>query len=97
MASPANAVTRPSDEELKLYGPHKLMREAMVDSIPVLISYRDDHKFLGHLLWFDKHCNALLQHVREMWWSGGEIKEREIEGVFLRGDGVICVMKACAA
>jgi hypothetical protein len=33
----------------------------------VLINCRNNHKLLGRIKAFDRHCNLVLENVREMW------------------------------
>jgi small nuclear ribonucleoprotein (snRNP)-like protein len=33
----------------------------------VLINCRNNHKLLGRVKAFDRHCNMILENVKEMW------------------------------
>lgn len=64
----------------------------------VLISCRNNHKLLARVKAFDRHCNMVLENVKEMWTEkqgrqGKTVnKDRFISKMFLRGDSVILVL-----
>ena len=64
----------------------------------VLISCRNNRKLLARVKAFDRHCNMVLENVKEMWTEGGGqgkkgvSKDRFISKMFLRGDSVILVL-----
>lgn len=63
----------------------------------VLISVRNNHKLLARIKAFDRHCNMVLENVKEMWTEtqrGGKVvnRDRFISKMFLRGDSVILVL-----
>lgn len=66
----------------------------------VLISCRNNRKLLARVKAFDRHCNMVLENVKEMWTEqqgSGEKKravnkDRFISKMFLRGDGVVLVL-----
>lgn len=66
----------------------------------VLISVRNNHKLLARVKAFDRHCNMVLENVKEMWTEQqgrGQNKksvnrDRFISKMFLRGDSVILVL-----
>ena len=73
-------------------------------SSQVLINCRNNHKLLGTVKAFDRHCNMVLQNVKEMWTetpkkgkNKGKRKavnrDRFISKMFLRGDSVILVLR----
>jgi small nuclear ribonucleoprotein (snRNP)-like protein len=35
--------------------------------LQVLINCRNNHKLLGRVKAFDRHCNMILENVKEMW------------------------------
>eukprot|EP01067_Filipodium_phascolosomae_P009408 Filipodium_phascolosomae@DN8400_c0_g1_i1.p1 len=84
-------------------GPLSLLQECVRDNAQVLISCRNNRKMLARVKAFDRHCNMVLQDVREMWTelpkgSGkkkGRVqnKDRYISKLFLRGDSVILVLR----
>ncbi|CAI0559386.1 unnamed protein product [Linum tenue] len=64
----------------------------------VLINCRNNKKLLGRVRAFDRHCNMVLENVREMWTEGKKKaqpvnKDRFISKMFLRGDSVIIVLR----
>jgi small nuclear ribonucleoprotein (snRNP)-like protein len=65
---------------------------------------RNNRKLLGRVKAYDKHMNMVLENVKEMWSEGGSKgkgtkkskvvnKDRYISKLFIRGDGVILVLK----
>ena len=70
----------------------------------VLINLRNNRKLLARIKAFDRHCNMILENVKEMWTeipktgkgkkaSKPVTKERFISKMFLRGDSVILVLR----
>lgn len=68
----------------------------------MLINCRNNHKLLGRVKAFDRHCNMVLENVKEMWTEipkkgKGNRKpvnrDRFISKLFLRGDSVILVLR----
>ncbi|XP_006896083.1 PREDICTED: small nuclear ribonucleoprotein Sm D2-like [Elephantulus edwardii] len=70
----------------------------------VLINCRNNKKLLGHVKAFDRHCNMVLENVKEMWTEVPKSgkgkkkfkpvkKNRYISKMFLRGDSVIVVLR----
>nr|CAD7402336.1 unnamed protein product [Timema poppensis] len=70
----------------------------------VLINCRNNKKLLGRVKAFDRHCNMVLENVKEMWTEQPRTgkgkkkakpvnKDRFISKMFLRGDSVIIVVK----
>jgi len=72
---------------------------AAKDNTPVLVSMRNNHKLLGHVKAFDRHCNLIMTGVKEFWTEpprpGAEPvqRDRRIAKLFVRGDSVIVVVK----
>ncbi|CAN6712562.1 unnamed protein product [Malus baccata var. baccata] len=65
----------------------------------VLINCRNNRKLLGRVRAFDRHCNMVLENVREMWTEVPKTgkgkkkaqsvnKDRFMSKMFLRGDSV---------
>ncbi|KAK5008060.1 mRNA splicing protein [Elasticomyces elasticus] len=83
-------------------GPLSLLQTAVRSHTQVLISCRNNRKLLARVKAFDRHCNMVLENVKEMWTeiprlsSGGKgrpvNKDRFISKMFLRGDSVILVL-----
>jgi small nuclear ribonucleoprotein D2 len=105
-----------TDEELKhleeyefTHGPMALLSRALRTHTPVLISCRNNRKLLARVKAFDRHCNMVLEQVREMWTESASKKargkkraapqnrDRFISKMFLRGDSVILVVLPKAA
>ncbi len=40
-------------------------------NMQVLINCRNNHKLLGRVKAFDRHCNMILENVKEMWTEVG--------------------------
>ncbi|CAM9230270.1 unnamed protein product, partial [Ectocarpus fasciculatus] len=70
----------------------------------VLINCRNNHKLLARVKAFDRHCNMVLENVKEMWTETPKTgkgakrarpvsKDRYISKMFLRGDSVILVLR----
>ena len=71
----------------------------------VLINVRNNHKLLARVKAFDRHCNMVLENVKEMWTETPKTakgrkgkaqpvnKDRFISKMFLRGDSVILVLR----
>jgi small nuclear ribonucleoprotein D2 len=78
------------------------LTQSVRNQTQVLINCRNNKKLLARVKAFDRHCNMVLEGVREMWMevpkgsSGANAKsvpkERMIPKMFLRGDSVILVM-----
>ena len=73
-------------------------------NMQVLINCRNNKKLLGRVKAFDRHCNMVLENVREMWTelpkagkgkkkSKPVNKDRFISKMFLRGDSIIIVLR----
>ncbi|KAL8929094.1 MAG: hypothetical protein Q9172_000637 [Xanthocarpia lactea] len=83
-------------------GPLSILQTAVRSHTQVLISCRNNRKLLARVKAFDRHCNMVLENVKEMWTeiprtSGGKKgrpvnKDRFISKMFLRGDSVILVL-----
>lgn len=80
------------------HGPLSLINDSVVSKTPVIISLRNNHKIIARVKAFDRHCNMVLENVKELWTekrgNKAENKERFISKLFLRGDSVIVVLKA---
>ncbi|WPH01923.1 Hypothetical protein R9X50_00477700 [Acrodontium crateriforme] len=83
-------------------GPLSLLQTAVRNHTQVLISCRNNRKLLARVKAFDRHCNMVLENVKEMWTEtprnaegkkGRPVnKDRFISKMFLRGDSVILVI-----
>lgn len=79
------------------HGPLALLRTAVKSQSSVIISLRNNHKLISKVKAFDRHCNMILENVKEVWQenSNGKSQNRErfVSKMFLRGDSVIVVLK----
>lgn len=85
------------------HGPMSLLLRSMNEETPVMIYCRNNHKLLAKVKAFDRHCNLILEDVKDLWTettrnSKGKViktsaKERFISKLFLRGDSVILVLR----
>merc|ERR1712193_84451 len=103
-ANAAQDSEKQSEEEQFRTGPLSVLTEAMRANSQVLINVRNNKKLLGRIKAFDRHCNMVLENVKEMWTempkSGKGTKktkpvnkDRYISKMFLRGDSVILVLR----
>merc|ERR1712115_563554 len=85
-------------------GPLSVLTESVKGNTQVLINCRNNKKLLGRVKAFDRHCNMVLEGVKEMWTelpktgkgkkkSKPVNKDRYIPKMFLRGDSVILVLR----
>merc|ERR1719231_1350661 len=92
-----------SEEEEFSTGPLSVLTQSVKSNTQVLINCRNNKKLLGRVKAFDRHCNMVLENVKEMWTEqpkGGVgkktkpvNKDRFISKMFLRGDSVIIVLR----
>ncbi|KAK7514449.1 hypothetical protein IWX49DRAFT_582731 [Phyllosticta citricarpa] len=84
-------------------GPLSILQTAVRQHNQVLISLRNNRKLLARVKAFDRHCNMLLENVKEMWAENPKTgtgkpgvrmvnKDRFVSKMFLRGDNVILVL-----
>ncbi|KAF4443867.1 small nuclear ribonucleoprotein Sm D2 [Fusarium austroafricanum] len=83
-------------------GPLSILQTAVRSHVQVLISIRNNRKLLARVKAFDRHCNMVLENVKEMWTETPRLangkkgrpvnKDRFISKMFLRGDSVILVL-----
>lgn len=83
-------------------GPLSLLQTAVRNHTQILISLRNNRKLLARVKAFDRHCNMVLENVREMWQETPRLangqkgrpvsKDRFVSKMFLRGDGVVLVV-----
>lgn len=80
------------------HGPLSLINDSVITKNPVIVSLRNNHKIIARVKAFDRHCNMILENVKELWTEKKNKrvinKERFISKLFLRGDSVIVVLKA---
>uniref|UniRef100_A0A671V2R7 Small nuclear ribonucleoprotein Sm D2 n=1 Tax=Sparus aurata TaxID=8175 RepID=A0A671V2R7_SPAAU len=92
------------EEEEFNTGPLSVLTQSVKNNTQVLINCRNNKKLLGRVKAFDRHCNMVLENVKEMWTevpksgkgkkkSKPVNKDRYISKMFLRGDSVIIVLR----
>lgn len=80
-------------------GPLRVLSQSIKLNNSILISLRNNHKLIASLKAFDKHCNMILENVREFWYEENSnsksknLRERFVSKMFLRGDSVVVVLK----
>lgn len=93
------------EEELFRTGPLSVLTTSVKTNSQVLINCRNNRKLLARVKAFDRHCNMVLENVKEFWTEvpksgrgskGGKPvnKDRFISKMFLRGDSVILVLRS---
>ncbi|XXG79239.1 hypothetical protein AAC387_Pa09g0353 [Persea americana] len=93
-----------NEEEEFNTGPLSVLMMSVKNNTQVLINCRNNRKLLGRVRAFDRHCNMVLENVREMWTEIPKTgkgkkkalpvnKDRFISKMFLRGDSVIIVLR----
>jgi len=93
-----------AEEERFRTGPLSVLTESVKNNTLVLINVRNNKKLLGRVKAFDRHCNMVLENVKEIWTEVPKTgkgkkkakpvnKERFISKMFLRGDSVILVLR----
>ena len=101
-ADPSADASKKEEDEFAT-GPLSVLLQSVKNNSQVLINVRNNHKLLGRVKAFDRHCNMVLENVKEMWTerprkrkgaSSKPInKDRFISKMFLRGDSVILVLR----
>lgn len=85
-------------------GPLSVLTQSVKTNSQVLINCRNNRKLLGRVKAFDRHCNMVLENVKEIWTEVPKTgkgakkaapvnKDRFISKMFLRGDSVILVLR----
>ena len=93
-----------AEEEEFSTGPLSVLTQSVKSNTQVLINCRNNKKLLGRVKAFDRHCNMVLENVKEMWTEVPKAgkgkkkaqainKDRFISKMFLRGDSVIVVLR----
>ncbi|KAI3427089.1 hypothetical protein D9Q98_007028 [Chlorella vulgaris] len=92
------------EEDLFRTGPLSVLTSSVKTNSQVLINCRNNRKLLGRVKAFDRHCNMVLENVKEFWTEipkrgkGAKAskpvnKDRFISKMFLRGDSIILVLR----
>lgn len=86
-------------------GPLKVLAQAVQQEHSILISLRNNHKLVASVKAFDRHCNMVLENVKEFWYEDSKgdskdkskankvLRERFVAKMFLRGDSVVVILK----
>lgn len=85
-------------------GPFQLLKSSVIERVPILVKCRHNKMIYGRVKAFDKHFNLLMEDVVETWFAipqhlkgtpGAQKipQTRTISKLFLRGDGVILIVK----
>lgn len=104
---PRSELTESELQQLEEYefahGPLSVLQTSVNNETPVMVYCRNNHKLLAKVKAFDRHCNLILEDVKELWTevtrnSKGKVikstaKERYVAKLFVRGDLVILVVK----
>nr|XP_003919759.1 small nuclear ribonucleoprotein Sm D2-like [Saimiri boliviensis boliviensis] len=98
----AEELQKREEEELNT-GPLSVLTQSVKNSTQVLINCRNNKQLLGRVKAFHRHCNMVLENVKEMWTevpksSKGKkskpvSKDRRVSKMFLRGDSVTVVLR----
>ena len=102
-ARPAEPDKKTEEEDFNT-GPLSVLTQSVKSNTQVLINCRNNKKLLGRVKAFDRHCNMVLENVKEMWTEVPKTgkgkkkaqpinKDRFISKMFLRGDSVIVVLR----
>ncbi|XP_055339655.1 small nuclear ribonucleoprotein Sm D2-like [Paramacrobiotus metropolitanus] len=92
------------EEEEFRTGPLSVLTQSVKNNTQILINCRNNRKLLARVKAFDRHCNMVLENVKEMWTENPKSgkgqkkgkpvnKDRFISKMFLRGDSVILVLR----
>lgn len=84
--------------------PLSVLTQSVKNNTQVLINCRNNKKLLARVKAFDRHCNMVLENVKEMWTEVPKTgkgkkkskpvnKDRYISKMFLRGDSVILILR----
>ncbi|KAG9006387.1 Small nuclear ribonucleoprotein Sm D2 [Tulasnella sp. 427] len=84
-------------------GPLSVLQQSVRNHTQILISLRNNKKLLARVKAFDRHCNMVLENVKEMWTEQPKgknkkpiNKDRFISKMFLRGDSVVLILRNTA-
>ncbi|CAL9023621.1 unnamed protein product, partial [Prunus brigantina] len=67
MSRPMEEDVVKNEEEEFNTGPLSVLMMSVKNNTQVLINCRNNRKLLGRVRAFDRHCNMVLENVREMW------------------------------
>ena len=103
-ALPSSSQPESKEEPEFQTGPLSVLTQSVKTNAQVLINCRNNRKLLGRVKAFDRHCNMVLENVKEIWTEVPKTgkgakkaqpvhKDRFISKMFLRGDSVILVLR----
>jgi small nuclear ribonucleoprotein D2 len=86
-------------------GPFRLLTSALHRHSKVLVSLRNNHRLVGKVKAFDRHCNMVMEDTNELCAekgrrgkgvkkARGNNRERYLSKLFVRGDSVVVVVFA---
>lgn len=82
------------EEEEFRTGPLSLLTDAVKNNTQVLIACRNNRKLLARVKAFDRHCNMVLENVKEMWQETPKSsKAKAAAAAAAGGDGKASVAK----
>ena len=58
-------------------GPLSILMNSVTKNTQILISLRNNHKLLARVKAFDRHCNMVLENVKELYREEGTAKSSE--------------------
>lgn len=85
-------------------GPLSVLTQSVKNNTQVLVNCRNNKKLLGRIKAFDRHCNLVMENVKEMWTETPRLgkgkkkaksvnRDRFVSKMFLRGDSVVLVVR----
>ena len=80
------------EEEEFRTGPLSLLTEAVKNNNQVLIACRNNRKLLARVKAFDRHCNMVLEDVKELWQETPKSSKAKAAAA-AAGDGKGSVLK----
>jgi len=88
----AAAAAQLTEQEELAKGPLSVLMKSVRNNTQVLINLRNNHKLLARVRAFDRHCNMVLEDVKELWTEtpagqkrGSVHRDRVVSKMFLRG------------
>lgn len=79
---PKNELTEYEIAQIEAYefanGPLSVLQSAVRSHTQVLISLRNNRKMLARVKAFDRHCNMILENVKEMWTESPKNAEGKV-------------------
>ena len=81
------------EEEEFRTGPLSLLTEAVKNNTQVLIACRNNRKLLARVKAFDRHCNMVLENVKELWQETPKSSKAKAAAAAAGGDGKASVAK----